>query len=264
MDDKLGQLQDALCSLGSVLVAYSGGVDSTFLLRVAREELGERAQAAIVVSEFSPQGELESALEAARSFGVEPIVVRAKLLQDATLAANPPRRCYYCKRHLFGLLQDLAERRGLGRVIDGSNLDDLADHRPGRQALAELGVPSPLLEAGLGKAEIRHLSRGMGLPTWDRPAMACLASRFPYGFPLTVEALAQVDRAEAFLQGLGLRQRRVRYHGTVARLELDPVDWPLVLAQREQIVAHLRRLGFIYVALDLSGFRSGSANEVLT
>jgi uncharacterized protein len=195
--------------------------------------------------------------------GVEPIVLHATLLDDPAVAANPPDRCYYCKRRIFSQLQQLAAERGLGAVVDGSNQDDLADHRPGRRALAELGVASPLLQAGLTKAEIRGLSHEMGLPTWNRPSMACLASRLPYGTPLTAAALQQVAQAEAVLDELGVGQRRVRHHGAVARLELEPADWPLVLEKRAELLARLRQIGYTYVTLDLAGFRSGSMNEVL-
>jgi uncharacterized protein len=260
---KLDTLEGLLGNLGSVLVAYSGGVDSTFLLRVARETLGDHAQAAIVASEFTTPDEVERALDTARTFGVQPTVIRGALLGDATVAANTPERCYHCKKRLLTLLQEAAGEQGLAQVVDGSNRDDLGDHRPGMRALAELGIPSPLLEAGLTKAEIRFLSREMELPTWNRPAMACLASRFPYGTPLTAEALEQVGRAEAVLDTLGVGQRRVRHHGPVARLEVGQDDWPLVMENHASIAEQLRELGYTYVALDLGGFRSGSMNEVL-
>jgi uncharacterized protein len=263
LNQKLAALESILRSLGSALVAYSGGVDSTFLLQVARDTLGERAQAAIIVSEVMPRAELERARRVAASLGVELLVVEATLLDDPTFVANPPDRCYHCKRRLFSLLRQAADEQGLAQLVEGSNQDDLVDHRPGRRALAELGVRSPLLQAGLTKADIRRLSRDRGLPTWDQPARACLASRFPYGTPVSSAGLAQVEQAEAFLDELGCGQRRVRHHGPVARLELEPADWPLVMEHRERIVTRLRELGYAYVTLDLAGFRSGSLNEVL-
>ncbi len=261
--DKWDTLKETLLSLGSVLVAYSGGVDSTLLLKVARDTLGEKASAVTVKGEVHPQWEVEEALQVARDMGVEPPVVELSVLDHPAFAANPPDRCYHCKRLIFTRLKEIARGRGLAWVVEGSNLDDLGDYRPGRRALEELGVRSPLLEAGLTKAEIRTLSRYLGLPTWDRPSLACLASRFPYGTALTAAALKQVDQAEAFLGELGFGQRRVRHHGDIARLEIEAGDWPILLENRRRIVARLRELGYTYVTVDLAGYRTGSMNEVL-
>jgi uncharacterized protein len=261
--NKWEALKEILVSLDSVLVAYSGGVDSTLLLKVARDTLGERVLAATIKGEVHPQWEVEEALQVARGMGVEPLVVELSVLDHPTFAANPPDRCYHCKRLIFTRLMEIAQERGLAWVVEGSNRDDLGDYRPGRRALEELDVRSPLLEAGLTKAEIRSLSRYLGLPTWDRPSLACLASRFPYGTALTAATLKQVDRAEAFLGELGFGQRRVRHHGDIARLEIEAEDWPILLENRQRIVAGLHELGYAYVTVDLAGYRTGSMNEVL-
>ncbi len=256
-------LKGILLSLNSVLVAYSGGVDSTLLLKVARDTLGEKGLAVTVKGEVHPQREVEEALRVARGIGVEPLVVELSVLDHPAFAANPPDRCYHCKSLIFTRLKEMAREQGLAWVVEGSNRDDLGDYRPGRRALEELGVRSPLLEAGLTKAEIRSLSRYLGLPTWDRPSLACLASRFPYGTALTTAALKQVEQAEAFLGELEFGQRRVRHHGNIARLEIEPEDWPVLLENRQRIVARLRELGYTYVTADLAGYRTGSMNEVL-
>jgi uncharacterized protein len=261
--NKWDTLREILISLGSVLVAYSGGVDSTLLLRAARDTLGERVLAATIKGEVHPQWEVEEALQVARGMGVEPLVVELSVLDHPAFAANPPDRCYHCKRLIFTRLVETARERGLAWVVEGSNRDDLGDYRPGRRALEELDVRSPLLEAGLTKAEIRSLSRYLGLPTWDRPSLACLASRFPYGTALTAATLKQVDQAEAFLGKLGFGQRRVRHHGDIARLEIEAEDWPILLENRQRIVACLHELGYTYVTVDLAGYRTGSMNEVL-
>jgi uncharacterized protein len=261
--NKWETLKAILLSLNSVLVAYSGGVDSTLLLKVARDTLGEKATAATIKGEVHPQWEVEEALRVARDMGVEPLVVELSVLDHSAFAANPPDRCYHCKSLIFTRLKEIAQEQGLAWVVEGSNRDDLGDYRPGRRALEELAVRSPLLEAGLTKAEIRSLSRYLGLPTWDRPSLACLASRFPYGTALTATVLEQVDRAEVFLGELGFGQRRVRHHGDIARLEIEAEDWPILLENRQRIVARLRDLGYTYVTVDLSGYRTGSMNEVL-
>jgi len=261
--NKWETLKGILLSLNSVLVAYSGGVDSTLLLKAARDTLGEKAWAVTVKSKVHPQREVEEALQVARGMGVEPLVVELSVLDHPAFVANPPERCYHCKSLIFARLKEIAREQGLAWVVEGSNRDDLGDYRPGRHALEELGVRSPLLEAGLTKAEIRSLSRYLGLPTWDRPSLACLASRFPYGTALDAAALKQVEQAEAFLGELGFGQRRVRHHGDVARLEIEAEDWPTLLENRQRIVARLHELGYTYVAVDLAGYRTGSMNEAL-
>jgi len=254
-----------LAELPSALVAYSGGVDSTFLLRVAHEALGERCLALTTVSPTTPAEDVDDAKRLAAAIGARHVLVDANELEIPGYAENPINRCYFCKDNLFAICTAEATRRDLAAVLDGANVDDLGDHRPGLQAAAEQGVRHPLVEAGLTKADIRTASRALGLPTWDRPASPCLSSRFPYGTRITVERLAQVESAERFLRSLGFRELRVRYHQQVARLEVPVGEMPRLLEARtrEAVVAELRRLGFAYVALDLQGFRSGSLNEII-
>jgi len=262
---KLERLRELLAELPSALVAFSGGVDSSFLLRVARDALGARCTALTTISPTMPAEDLASAKELATRLGVTHVLVDANELDIPGYAANPTNRCYFCKDNLFAICLAEAERRGLAVVIDGANLDDLGDHRPGLQAAAERGVRHPLVEARLTKADIRAASRTLGLPTWDRPASPCLSSRFPYGTRITQERLAQVEAAERFLHARGFRELRVRFHDQVARLEVPAADIPRLLdpTTREEVVRELKRLGFTYIAVDLQGFRSGSLNEPL-
>jgi uncharacterized protein len=262
---KLARLHALLDELPSALVAFSGGVDSTFLLRVAHDRLRERCVALTTVSPTTPAEDVDDARALAAAMGVEQIVVDANELAIPGYAENPVNRCYFCKDNLFVICRAEAGRRGLDAVLDGANLDDLGDHRPGLKAAAEQGVRHPLAEAGLTKSDIRAASRALALPTWDRPASPCLSSRFPYGTRITPERLTRVAAAERFLHARGFRELRVRFHEDVARLEVPVSEMAQLLepATREAIVAELRRLGFAYVALDLQGFRSGSLNETL-
>ena len=262
---KLKLLRERLRCIGSAVVAFSSGVDSTFLLRVAHEELGERVVAATICSHTFPKRELAEAATFCRAEGVRHAVIDSNELDIPGFAENPPDRCYHCKRELFSKLLAFAHENGLAAVLEGSNLDDDGDYRPGRRAIRELGIVSPLHEAGLTKAEIRALSREMGLPTSDKPSFACLASRFPYGERITAAALERVERAEQWLfgAGLGLRQLRVRSHGDLARIEVPPDAISRLAAHAAEIDAAFKELGFAYVALDLRGYRTGSMNEVL-
>ncbi len=250
--------------MDSVAVAYSGGTDSAFLLAVARDVLGDRVLALTADSASVPRAEIADARAIAGQLGVRHIILASGELDDPAYRANTPDRCYFCKSHYLTTLLDYAHAHGFAALVDGSNVDDLGDYRPGQQAARERGVRSPLQEAGLTKAEIRALARERGLPNWDKPAAACLASRIPYGTPVTAETLAQIERGEAYLRGLGFRQVRVRHHGAVARLEVEAGDLARAVEHREAIVAALREAGFTYVTLDLAGFRSGSMNLLLT
>ncbi len=263
---KLSDLKAWLAACEGLLVAYSGGVDSTLLLRVAQEVLGERALAVTARSETYPEQEVEAAVALARELGARVRLIHTDELEQEAFAANPPERCYYCKQELFGRMAEVAKEEGLVTVADGANADDVNDFRPGTRAARELGVRSPLREVGLSKAEIRELSREYGLPTWDKPAFACLASRFPYGDRITPEALRRVQAAEEVLHGLGLRQVRVRHHGETARIEVEPQEVASLLApeKRAEISAKLHTLGYTYVTVDLDGYRTGSMNEALS
>jgi len=267
LKEKLARLHGLFTHLESVVVAFSGGVDSTYLLAAALDALGpERVLAVSADSESYTEWEREEALELAGELGARHRIITSQEMDDPRFVANTPDRCYYCKRALLKELQEVAREEGLRSVVLGATVDDLGDHRPGMRAAQGMGIHSPLLEAGLTKAEIRQLSRERGLPTWDKPSMACLASRIPYGTPITSHTLQRVGAAESFLRDtFNLRQLRVRDHGPIARIEVEPQHIERLIREesRRRIVQKLRRLGYQYVTLDLAGFRSGSMNEVL-
>jgi pyridinium-3,5-biscarboxylic acid mononucleotide sulfurtransferase len=265
LEGRLDALRTILEDMSQVVVAYSGGVDSSLLLKIAADTLGAGVYAVIASSPTYPGREIRSARALARRLKVRHEVIATSEMDNPAFTANPPLRCYHCKRELMTEIRRIADRKGIAVVVDGQNADDLGDYRPGARAAAELGVRSPLREAGLSKADIRALSRRFGLPTWNKPAMACLASRFPYDTPITSEALVRVGRAEDALRALGFGQLRVRNHDTVARIEVLPEEIVRIVrpAVREKIVAALRKAGYTYVTLDLSGYRTGSMNETL-
>lgn len=264
LDTKSQKLRDILTELGSVVVAFSGGVDSTFLLQTARDVLGaERVIALTATSPTYPSHEFNESVKLAKELGVQQVVVDSNELEIPGFADNPPLRCYHCKKELFTICLNKARELGYAKVLDGSNLDDLDDYRPGRQAATELQIRSPLLEAGLSKEDIRALSRLSGLSTAEKQPFACLASRFPYGTRITAERLEQVDRCETFMRENGFHTFRVRYHGETARIEvaLDELSRIIDDKMRMLLLAEFKDAGFTYVALDLQGYRTGSMNE---
>ena len=263
LHEKKQHLENYLRQLGSVAVAFSSGVDSTFLLKVAHDVLGDKAIAVTARSCSFPVRELNEAKAYCEAEGIEQIIVESEELSIEGFSHNPKNRCYLCKHELFTKIKNIAAERGLACVAEGSNMDDNGDYRPGLMAVAELEVKSPLREAKLTKADIRALSREMGLPTWDKQSFACLSSRFVYGETITEEKLGMVDKAEQRLLDLGFKQVRVRIHGNIARIEVEPEEFSRVIAHAAELNDYFRSLGFVYVTLDLGGYQMGSMNKTL-
>lgn len=263
--EKLKTLKNNIKSMGSLAVAFSGGVDSTFLLKVAHDVLKDDVIAVTARSYTYPEREFREAAGFAESLGIKQVVIISEELEIEGFASNPVNRCYFCKHELFSKILEIAKQRGIKHVADGCNADDVGDYRPGMQAADELGIASPLKQAGMTKQDIRILSKEMGLPTWDKPAFACLSSRFPYGQEITKDKLAMVDKAEQLLLDIGFKQVRVRYHGDVARIEVSVNERSKFFDEclMDNISEKFKQLGFIYTALDLKGYRTGSMNETI-
>jgi uncharacterized protein len=263
MSGKLEELKNLLKGMKHVLIAYSGGVDSTFLLKAAADALGGNVLAVIAESPTYPESEVRFAVAMCERFGVSHRLIKTDEFSDENFVTNPRDRCYFCKKELFSKLQAIAKERGIPYVLDGSNHDDRSDYRPGSRAKNEAGVRSPLMELGFTKQDIRQFSRELGLPTWDKPSFACLASRIPYGTRITPEILKRIEEGEGFLRSLGFKQLRVRHHGHIVRIEVEKEDAARIIRENlmERISKKFEDLGYIYVTLDLKGYRTGSMNE---
>lgn len=258
--EKLRQIKGLLKGMESVLIAYSGGVDSTLLVKLAQDVLGERVMAVTAQSPLYPALELESAKIIAQQIGVRHLIIQSDELELPSFTQNPRNRCYLCKRELFGKLSQIAKQEGLNYILDGSNADDRADYRPGRKAVKEFGVRSILEEVGLSKDEVRQISKSLNLPTHNKPPAACLASRFPYHSQISRQALRMIEQAEAYIQGLSISQVRVRHYESLCRIEVDKSEMHILLENQEAVVTKLKQLGYTYITLDMEGYRTGSMN----
>ncbi|MEM0492903.1 MAG: ATP-dependent sacrificial sulfur transferase LarE [Candidatus Thermoplasmatota archaeon] len=261
LDEKLSNLKTMIKNMDNVAIAFSGGVDSTFLSKIAYDTLGERAIAITVSSLLTPSYEIEDAKRIAEDIGIKHLIVESRLEGKDYLMTNPYDRCYHCKKDIYNTIKEVAERHNASFILDGSVVDDSEDYRPGFLALKELEVLTPLRDVGFTKKEVRELSHRLKLDTWDKPSNPCLASRFPYGTAITHERLKQVDKAESFIRSLGVKNVRVRYHYDTARIEVDKRSFKVVINNNENIIMHLKGLGFRYITLDIEGYRRGSLNE---
>lgn len=266
LEEKYENLKKYIKELGSAVIAFSGGVDSTFLAKVCKDVLNDSCLAVTATSSTYPEREFKEALELAKEIGIRHKIIKSEELEIEGFSKNPIDRCYYCKSELFSKLKKVADDEGIEYVLDGTNADDMGDFRPGRRAAKELGVESPLLECGFTKDDIREMSKRLGLPTWNKPAYACLSSRFPYGQEITSEKLSMVEKSEEYLLNLGFVGFRVRHHGDIARIELNPDQINMMLDEniRKKVVSKLKEIGFKYVSLDLEGYRTGSMNEAIS
>ncbi|WP_434578947.1 ATP-dependent sacrificial sulfur transferase LarE [Thermoanaerobacterium thermosaccharolyticum] len=266
LEEKYENLKKYIKELGSAVIAFSGGVDSTFLAKVCKDVLNDSCLAVTATSSTYPEREFKEALELAKEIDIRHKIIKSEELEIEGFSKNPIDRCYYCKSELFSKLKKVADDEGIEYVLDGTNADDMGDFRPGRRAAKELGVKSPLLECGFTKDDIREMSKRLGLPTWNKPAYACLSSRFPYGQEITSEKLSMVEKSEEYLLNLGFVGFRVRHHGDIARIELNPDQINMMLDEniRKKVVSKLKEIGFKYVSLDLEGYRTGSMNEAIS
>ncbi len=263
LENKVTKLKQYIKALDSFAVAFSSGVDSTFLLKIAHEQAGDKIIAVTAKSSLFPEREFNEAINFCKKEGIKHIIIEANELNTECFRQNPPNRCYLCKKELFKKFLTIAEENNIKYVVEGSNADDIQDYRPGMRAVKELGIKSPLLEAGLTKAEIRILSKQLGLSTWEKPSFACLASRFVYGEEISEEKLKMVENAEEFLRNAGFKQVRVRIHNNLARIEVMPEEFEKLLQIREKIISEFKTYGFNYITMDLTGYRTGSMNEPL-
>lgn len=260
---KLQRLREMIAGFERVVVAFSGGVDSSLVLKVATDCLPQGTQGILAVSPSLPQEEKEEAVQLARQFGAPLQLIETQEVEDPSYAVNAPNRCFFCKDHVYAALRRYADQSGISHVLDGMNVDDTLDIRPGRAAAMKHGVRSPLNELGFTKEDVREVSRSLGLSTWDKPAAACLSSRIPYGTPVSVDLLRRIEAAEMYVRSLGFREFRVRHHGDVARLEVPVEELSSVVARHQELVGGLKALGWLYITVDLEGFRTGSMNEGL-